>query len=376
MHDAFHYDVRMLPSERLELAIYQAIKRVPGQRFDTSLPMFSQITGETDHGAIAERLKDLEADGRILLSKYSGGQIWPRGDSPDRAFFHTGSFFIEIEPRGRKYFEDLEQRAEREATRTDASPREPLIFVSCGQSTPAERKLGQEIAKLVEKETGCRAYFAENQNSLEGVTENILKRLHTASGFIAIMHPRGNVSHPNSTSGQFWVRGSVWVEQEIAIAAFISQALEHPLRVRAYVHESILREGLRDKLHLNPKSFREDSEVLDDLTGELPSWRNLSQPQRGKFEIEHTGLAKEKLSRLSETSKNLLIYLLHHGKTEATELMKKCQPQDQFNDAIQQARGEGLVKDSISGNPARPSTLYFWEVNPTFEAVLRELLGV
>jgi len=54
--------------------------------------------------------------------------------------------------------------------------------------------------------------------------------------------------------------------------------------------------------------------------------------------------------------------------------MKKCRPQEQFNEAIQQARGEGLVKDSVSGNPARPSTLYFWEVSPSFEAVLRELL--
>ncbi|MGO9087386.1 MAG: hypothetical protein ACLP6G_02710 [Terriglobales bacterium] len=235
---------RMLPSERLELAIYQAVKRGPAQGFDTSMPLLSQITGEMDHGAIAERLKDLEDNGRILLSKYSGGQRWPRGDSPDRTFFHTASFFTEIAPRGRKYFEELEQRAEDEARKAVPSPpSEPLIFVSCGQSTPAERQLGQAIAKLVEKETGCRAYFAENQNTLEGVTENILKRLRIAAGFIAIMHPRGNVTNPNSASGQSWVRGSVWVEQEIAIAAFISQALEQPMRVRAYVHESIFREG-------------------------------------------------------------------------------------------------------------------------------------
>jgi hypothetical protein len=142
------------------------------------------------------------------------------------------------------------------------------------------------------------------------------------------------------------------VEQEIAIAAFISQALEHPMRVRAYVHESILREGLRDKLHLNPKSFREDSQVLDDLTAELPSWQNLLQPQRGKFEVEHTSLAKVKLSRLSEPSRNLVIYLLHHGKTEATELMKKCEHQDQFSTPLLIARRCALcgarVGDSIA----------------------------
>ncbi len=147
------------------------------------------------------------------------------------------------------------------------------------------------------------------------------------------------------------------------------------MRVRAYIHQGILREGLRDKLHLNPKSFGEDSEILDDLAAELPSWRDLATNQHGPFDVEHDRLAKEKLARLSETSSKLVLHLLHYGKTEATELMNKCQPKEQFNEAIQQARREGLVKDSASGNPSRPGTLYFWEVNPSFEIALRELLS-
>jgi hypothetical protein len=91
------------------------------------------------------------------------------------------------------------------------------------------------------------------------------------------MHPRGTVSNPNSATEAPWVRGSVWVEQEIAIAAFIAQALQRPMRVRAYVHESIRREGLRDKLHLNPEVFRDDSEILKNLCSLLPSWRDLAQ---------------------------------------------------------------------------------------------------
>lgn len=365
----------MLPSEQLELAIYSSIKRgSSGQgAWDTSMPMLSQATAESDHNAIAERLKDLEANNRIFLSKYSGGQRWPRRDSPDRTFFHTGSFLAEIAPQGRKYFEELEQRAEHEARKSTASPEEPLIFVSCGQSTLAERQLGQEIAKLVERLTGCRAYFAENQNSLEAVTENILRKLGAAAGFIAIMHPRGDVS--NSATGQRWVRGSVWVEQEIAIAAFISQALQQPMRVRAYIHESISREGLRSQLHLNPKSFIADSEILKDLTLELPSWRNLEQLQHSEFDLEHRRLAEEKVGKLSQTSKELVRYLLHHGKTEADELAKQCRPSDRFYEAIQQARALGLVKDTATGNPARPSTLYFWEIHPSFEAILRDLLS-
>lgn len=363
----------MLPSERLELAIYKHVNALHPP-VSVSLPQLSQIVGETDHRKIVERLKDLDISNRILLTKYLAGQRLPLSRFAEAAFFHNDSFYIEIAPQGRKHFEELEQRSENELNKPPVPKVEPLIFVSCGQSTPAERKLGQAIAAMVEKETDCRAYFAEIQNSLEGVTENILKRLGTAVGFIAIMHPRGVVTNPHSDSGKSWVRGSVWVEQEIAIAAFISQALDRRIRVRAYVHKSILREGLRDKLHLNPQLFADDSEILNDLAVELPSWRDLSKNQPTQFDAEHSRLAREKLGRLSETSKGLVVYLLHHGKTEATELWGQCQDKDHFNEAIQQARGEGLVTDSVTGNPSRPGTLFFWEVNPSFEADLRELL--
>lgn len=369
----------MLPSERLELAIYKAVNRGPGPvMLDISIPMLSQLTEIGDHAAIVDRLIDLEAEARLSLSKWSGGQRWPRSNFPDRAFFYNGSFLVEIAPRGRKYFEELEQRAELEAKSVAAAvsaPREATVFVSCGQSTTIERELGKEIARLVEQKAGCKAYFAENQSTLEGVTENILKRLHGAVGFIAIMHPRGKVSDPTNPDKTPWVRGSVWVEQEIAIAAFISQALQHPMRVRVFVHASIEREGLRDKLHLNPKLFQEDAEILEDLTALLPSWQNLKQQPRGDYDLEHRQLAESKVKTLSESGKDLVHFLLHHGKTEANDLMAQFKHRPEYGEAVQQARREGLVKDSVTGNPARPGTLYFWEVNPVFESVLRDLLG-
>lgn len=155
----------------------------------------------------------------------------------------------------------------------------PIVFISCGQSTDAERELGKEIAKLVEDATGCCAYFAENQRSLDGVTDHILKKLKSAVAFVAVMHPRGNVSNPHT--GGNWVRGSVWVEQEIAIAAFMSQALEMRIEVIAYIHKSIKREGLQDKLLLNPTYFDDDSEVITHLEEFLPKWKDtlLGQPR-------------------------------------------------------------------------------------------------
>lgn len=157
----------------------------------------------------------------------------------------------------------------------------PIVFISCGQSTDAERKLGKQIAKLVEETTGCCAYFAEKQRSLDGVTDHILKKLRSAVAFVAVMHPRGNVSNPHT--GEKWVRGSVWVEQEIAIAAFMSQALEMPIEVIAYIHNDIPREGLRDKVLLNPRPFDNDSEVVTHLEEFLPKWKDtlLGKPRTG-----------------------------------------------------------------------------------------------
>jgi hypothetical protein len=66
------------------------------------------------------------------------------------------------------------------------------------------------------------AYFAEQQNTLEGLTSNILSSLERCVGFVAVAHHRGKVTRPD---GEI-VRASVWVEQEIAIAAFIQHALK------------------------------------------------------------------------------------------------------------------------------------------------------
>jgi hypothetical protein len=97
--------------------------------------------------------------------------------------------------------------------------------------------------------------------------------------------------------------------------------------------------------------------------------------KRRPYDEEHRQLAESKVNKLSEVSKDLVCFLLHHGKTEAEELRKHCQHDPEFNDAVQRAREAGLVLNTQTGNPGRSSVLYFWEVNPQFETVLRDLLG-
>lgn len=135
----------------------------------------------------------------------------------------------------------------------------PTILIACGQFTDDERNLGKAVCKLVEEPTPCEAYFAENQTSLEGLTKNTLGALDRCAGLMMIMHPRGRVTFPD---GKQLTRASVWIEQEVGIAAFLSQILNRDLRIAAYIHVDIAREGMRDKLHLNPKPFTRDEDVF------------------------------------------------------------------------------------------------------------------
>jgi hypothetical protein len=146
----------------------------------------------------------------------------------------------------------------------DIQPRPPSarrrVFISCGQSNPDEIALGQRIATAVTERTGLEGYFAQNQQSLDGLTREVLNCIHNAAGFIAVMHRRDQL--PGNPPA---FRGSVWVEQEIAIAAFIVQSLGLRLPSRAYVQRGIRREGVRGFILLNPTEFETSSEVIEDL---------------------------------------------------------------------------------------------------------------
>lgn len=143
------------------------------------------------------------------------------------------------------------------------------IFVSCGQYVPEEKDLGKKICALIKELTPFEPYFAENQTSLDGLTDNILKALSESVGFIAVLHPRGTV---NYSGGSSHTRASVWIEQEIAVAAYISQICKRNLHAKAFVHESVKREGMREFILLNPSGFSVAEDVLSNLRLVLPSW--------------------------------------------------------------------------------------------------------
>jgi hypothetical protein len=146
----------------------------------------------------------------------------------------------------------------------------PLLFVSCGQSTEAERQLGKQICALIgELRPDVDTYFAENESTVEGLSNKILKALYKAAGFICVMHRRGAIEAPDKRTV---IRGSVWVEQEIAVTAFMGHVLGRSIPTFFYKQAGIGVEGIRSVLVMNPRvEFTADSEVFEDLKLVLPS---------------------------------------------------------------------------------------------------------
>ncbi len=147
------------------------------------------------------------------------------------------------------------------------------VFISCGQSSEEERELGLTIATRVSQFTPFVGYFAQNQQTLDGLTRDIFNAIHNSAGFIAVMHRRDQLP----TKGDEY-RGSVWVEQEIAIAAFIVQSLGLRLPSRAYVQKGIRRDGVRGYILLNPVEFESSEEVLSDLETFWPQLASIAPP--------------------------------------------------------------------------------------------------
>ncbi len=146
------------------------------------------------------------------------------------------------------------------------------IFISCGQYTDAEKRLGKQIAEMVRTLTDLEPFFAEEVQDLNGLDANILGALRSCVALITVLHPRGEIRRPDNS---VLVRASVWIEQEIAVATYIQRVENRPLPIIAFKHKLVGREGIRDLLHLNPIEFTDEAEVLAKLPKRLESWKAL-----------------------------------------------------------------------------------------------------
>lgn len=151
----------------------------------------------------------------------------------------------------------------------------PFAFVSCGQRTQEEKQLGEVICQTIQDHGVFDCFFAEAQHNLNGLHENIFDALAKSGAFITVMHRRGNVSY-GSGKAEPLDRASVWIEQEIAIAAYIQRTAKNDLLTAAYIEKGVGREGLRELLHLNPLEFTSNDEIIVDLKARLTTWHKSS----------------------------------------------------------------------------------------------------
>jgi len=252
------------PSDRDELTIYNHLKAIGlDNPFQTYLGELANTLGMDDRRlerTILSLHRASVLDLSFLTRNPHGGLnrfYYPADQNPGG--LGNGLFEIKLSWSGLKYFEDLEIKA--------GGPNDARIFISCGQSSEEEIQLGLSVARVIRTTTGRDAYFAQNQTSFEAVSTNILKALNAAGGFVAIMHDRGRVFGPDGQ--ERGVRASVWIEQEIAIAAFLAQAQGREIELLVYRHRDIMLEGLRSGIILNPVPFVSTDEVIADLEAKL-----------------------------------------------------------------------------------------------------------
>ncbi len=143
------------------------------------------------------------------------------------------------------------------------------MFISCGQCNDDEVQLGQNLADAVSTLTSAYGYFAQNQTSLEGLSRHIFGAIDRCVGFVAVMHHRGLVKSLDSEH----TRASVWIEQELAIAAFLTQIRQETFPVMLYVQKGIKIEGVRAQVLSNPQEFEKSGEVLSHFRESLQTRR-------------------------------------------------------------------------------------------------------
>lgn len=91
------------------------------------------------------------------------------------------------------------------------------VFISCGQREDlGEMKVANLIAEALAQE-GFEPYIAASQQTLRGLKENIFQRLAESEYFLFIDFVRDNLV----TEGPPFHRGSVFSQQELALAAYL-----------------------------------------------------------------------------------------------------------------------------------------------------------
>lgn len=192
-----------------------------------------------------------------------------------------------------------------------------LIFVSCGQQTAEEKRVGASVKQLVDSKPGYKAYFAEYVRSLDALAKNIFDGLRMCSGVISFMHERGFVKIKGDT--EWGYRSSVWVNQEIAILAYRQQYEGIEIPILIFKDEKVRLEGAMTSLIANPIIMKSESETLTQINSWLIS---IEFPFKG---VANDDRFNSKWKKLTPMSRKVIAALLEEGGINVKESsIKSC----------------------------------------------------
>ncbi len=97
--------------------------------------------------------------------------------------------------------------------------------------------------------------------------------------------------------------------------------------------------------------------------------------KRRPYNEDQRRLTEEKLRKLNAAERDLLRFLSLLGRTEQDALQANCQDHPNlFGRALDPVERDGLVTKTEERQPGRASILVHWQINPSFEATLKDLL--
>jgi len=252
-------------AEKIEIAVYKLVDAFNrGEPKTASVHKLAALIPSSEPVDVTDALLRMYSRGHVVLDKWVEDVrrhvAFAEFLKPERFFWGPpyGDFRVGMTPEGRL---DFEKRAQQQ----------PLVFISCGQWHPHEKDLGQKLLRAVNETAPLKGYFAEYQSSLSNLSRHIFEALDQCVALVAVMHERGRVATP---SGEL-TRASVWIEQEIAIAAFLTERLDRKIEIASYIKRGVCLEGLRSQLILNPIEFDTEDEVLTHFKSLLPGWKAL-----------------------------------------------------------------------------------------------------
>ncbi|MHA2039918.1 MAG: hypothetical protein ACW98X_26175 [Promethearchaeota archaeon] len=243
-----------------------------------------------------------------------------------------------------------------------------LIFISCGQQTDEEKKLGTSVKGIVDSIPGYKAYFAEYVQNLDALAKNVFDGLRKCSGLISFLHERGLVTTKDKK--ELGYRSSVWVNQEIAILAYRKQFEGIDIPVLVFKDEKIRLEGAMSSLIVNPKPMNTELDILKTIK----SWLESSEFPLNSLASDERFYSKWK--KLSSASIKVLSALIDEGGTNVKEQVVRICLQENYgfgkNDAsssLRTAKPEFISTDLVkltsdinSGDELSISPIWQWYI--------------